>query len=58
MKKLLLLLFISFAFIGSANASSIKGAFGYILGEVEEIEGHHSTFNNITNISKKFFHTN
>ena len=55
MKKLLLLLvFISFTFIGSANASSIKGAFGYILGEVEEIEGHHATFNNITNISKKF----
>jgi hypothetical protein len=34
MKKLLLLLFISFAFIGSANADSIKGAFGYKLGKV------------------------
>jgi len=34
MKKLLLLLLISFAFVGSANASSIKGAFGYKLGQV------------------------
>jgi len=31
MKKLLLL-FISFAFIGASNANSIKGAFGYELG--------------------------
>ena len=36
MKKLLLLLFISFAFIGSANANSIQGAFGYKLGQIEE----------------------
>ena len=54
MKKLLLLLFISFAFISSVNASSIKGAFGYSLGDVEVIEGWHSTFNRITNISKQF----
>ncbi len=32
MKKLLLLLFISLAFLGSANANSIKGAFGFKLG--------------------------
>ena len=35
MKKLLLLLFISFVFISSANADSIKGAFGYKLGDVD-----------------------
>jgi hypothetical protein len=34
MKKLLLLLSISLAFIGSANANSIEGAFGYKLGQV------------------------
>jgi len=34
MKKLLLVIFISFAFISSANADSIKGAFGYKLGQV------------------------
>jgi hypothetical protein len=34
MKKLLLLLFISFAFISSASANSIKGAFGYEFGDV------------------------
>ena len=34
MKKLLLLLLLSLAFIGSANANSIKGAFGYKLGTV------------------------
>jgi hypothetical protein len=34
MKKLLLLLFISLGLIGSANANSIKGAFGYELGQV------------------------
>lgn len=33
-KKLLLLLFISLGLIGSANADSIKGAFGYKLGQV------------------------
>ena len=33
MKKLLLLLFISSAFISSANANSIKGGFGYELGQ-------------------------
>jgi hypothetical protein len=33
MKKILLILFISFAFSGSANANSIDGAFGYKLGE-------------------------
>jgi len=38
MKKLLLLLFISFAFIGSANANSIEGAFGYLLGETQSPE--------------------
>jgi hypothetical protein len=32
MKKLLLILFISFAFISSAYANSIKGAFGFKLG--------------------------
>ena len=32
MKKLLLILFISSAFISSANANSIKGAFGFKLG--------------------------
>ena len=36
MKKLLLLLFISFTFIGSAHANSIDGAFGYKLGQVVE----------------------
>ena len=36
MKKLLLLLFISFTLISSVNASSIKGAFGYVLGEIDE----------------------
>jgi len=34
MKKLLLLLFIYLCFIGSANANSIEGAFGYKLGQV------------------------
>ena len=34
MKKILLILFISYAFISSANANSIKGAFGYELGDV------------------------
>ena len=34
MKKILLLLFISLSFIGSANANSIQGAFGYKLGQV------------------------
>ena len=34
MKKLPLILFISFAFIGSANANSIEGAFGYKFGQV------------------------
>ena len=34
MKKLLILLFISLAFLGSANANSINGAFGYKLGQV------------------------
>ena len=34
MKKLLLVLFISFGLIGSANANSIKGAFGVKLGQV------------------------
>ena len=34
MKKLLLLLLLSLAFICSANANSIKGAFGYKLGQV------------------------
>ena len=32
MKKLLLLLLLSLAYIGSANANSIKGAFGFKLG--------------------------
>jgi len=36
MKKLLLVLFISFGLIGSANANSIKGAFGYKLGDVDK----------------------
>ena len=34
MNKLILLLLLSIAFIGSANANSIQGAFGYKLGEV------------------------
>jgi len=38
MKKILLLLLLSLTFIGSANANSIKGAFGYKLGEVQEPE--------------------
>jgi hypothetical protein len=38
MKKRLAILFISFAFIGSVNANSIKGAFGYKLGDVEIVE--------------------
>ena len=47
MKKLLLLLLLSLAFIGSANANSIKGAFGYKLGQVvkdAEIYGGHDPF--------------
>ena len=36
MKKLLLLLLLSLTFIGSANANSIKGAFGYKLGDVDK----------------------
>jgi hypothetical protein len=46
-KKLLLLLFLSLAFIGSANANSIKGAFGYELGQVvkdAKIYGGHDPF--------------
>jgi hypothetical protein len=38
MKKLLLLLFLSLSVIGSANANSIDGAFGYKLGQVEKGE--------------------
>ena len=34
MKKLLLLVFIALTFISGANANSIKGAFGYELGQV------------------------
>lgn len=34
MKKFLLVLVLSVAFIGSANANSIKGAFGYKLGNI------------------------
>ena len=36
MKNLLLLLLLSLTFIGSANANSIKGAFGYKLGDVDK----------------------
>ena len=36
MKKLLLVLFISLGLIGSANANSIQGAFGYNLGDIYE----------------------
>ena len=36
MKKLFFVLFVSFAFISSANANSIKGAFGYKLGDVDK----------------------
>ena len=38
MKKLFLLLLLSLAFIGSANANSIQGAFGYKLGEMYKKE--------------------
>jgi hypothetical protein len=34
MKKLLILLLLSLTYIGSANANSIEGAFGYKLGDV------------------------
>jgi len=34
MNRLLSILFLSLSFIGSANANSIKGAFGYELGQV------------------------
>ena len=34
MKKLLLLLVLSLCLLGTANANSIKGAFGYNLGDV------------------------
>jgi len=47
MKKLLLILFLSLSFIGSANANSIKGAFGYELGQVvkdAKINGGHDPF--------------
>jgi hypothetical protein len=36
MKKLLLVLFISLGIVGSVNANSIKGAFGYKLGDVDK----------------------
>jgi hypothetical protein len=38
MKKILLLLLLSLAFVGSANANSIDGAFGYKLGETYKKE--------------------
>jgi hypothetical protein len=34
MKKLLIIFLLSFAFLGSANANSIEGAFGYKLGQI------------------------
>ena len=34
MNRLLSILFLSLSFIGSANANSIEGAFGYKLGQV------------------------
>ena len=36
MKKLLIFLLLSLAFVGSAYANSIDGAFGYKLGQVVE----------------------
>jgi hypothetical protein len=47
LKKLLLLLLLSLAFLGSANANSIKGAFGYELGQFvkdAKIYGGHDPF--------------
>jgi hypothetical protein len=45
MKKLSLILFISFTFLGSVNANSIKGAFGYELGaKMKDIPTTYSKF--------------
>ena len=47
MIRLLSILFLSLSFIGSANANSIKGAFGYELGQVvkdAKINGGHDPF--------------
>ncbi len=56
MKKLLLLLFISFALISSANANSIKGAFGYKLGDVDKsIETKEEFFASWTYFARKSF---
>jgi hypothetical protein len=42
MKKLVIIFLLSFAFLGSANAVSIKGAFGFKLGQVvEDATGSH-----------------
>jgi hypothetical protein len=42
MKKLLIIFLLSFAFLGSANANSIDGAFGYKLGQVvEDVKENH-----------------
>ena len=46
MKKLLLLLFISLGLISPANANSIKGAFGYNLGEVYKTSDNGKIFHN------------
>jgi len=44
MKKLLIILLLSLTFIGSASANSIKGAFGYKLGDTaDSIEDKYST---------------
>ena len=55
MKKLLLLLLLSLGFIGSANANSIEGAFGYKLGQVVEdaIESDNRYLSNKTFSPKK-----
>ena len=53
MKKLLLVLFISLGLIGSANANSINGAFGYKFGQVlknTKLENVYGTY-----ISSKYF---
>jgi hypothetical protein len=59
MIRLLSILFLSLSFIGSANANSIKGAFGYELGQVVKdatIYGGHdpfSWFNSVTDFKPK-----
>ena len=56
MKKLLIIFLLSFAFLGSANANSIDGAFGYKLGDVDKsIETKESLMGSWTYFAHKSF---